>query len=631
MFQISFRKNFSILSLLILSLCFTACSRKIQRSNAEQEAVEQDPFQKDKKGQNNGGDDEVFDPNDSTTGVNGSDDSFIPLNFNTAQSIEAIQNIKRCEDVVDGQSRAELEKQQALAAAASNPTLIPVRYSISTGSVWDDTAYKAFRRTILRDDHDGKTFVSIGPKDAAGSYYYAGGGAKHYVTNHNVARDNYINGEKCFYSVVQIEELVHDQVKYFNPETQTWQVSHPWRLMHYGKNYAQNPEMENLSPRLFDEVENLDEPQIIPLYIADIRDISLNWTEFDDPILQAGFDSSSVRGNEYEVTLKEVFHLDHIFEHRQNLTEILSSDRMVGDKLVNAYEGVPQLIDNLLFGYRATVLSTKYTPLVLDLGEPNIRTSSVDWGSFFNMTNYSVHPDKDPLEPWNVSHMTAWIGGALTQTAEGDNKNWQRIADDAFLVLPTVDGNVLTSEQLFGDQMNINGYRFANGFHALRALTEKNCSAEEVEERYFGPWDGALYDNIVKVWVDADRNGRVGNNELRSLEESRVAAINTCQIVSAQASDAYGNETHLRSSFLMVELDLDIGQEHDEIKRRIETGLSAAGIEAKFRVMIDIFFQTRPLQILQNLEIEDLVDPSGGFIPEYDEGELPPLQGLSFH
>ena len=54
-------------------------------------------------------------------------------------------------------------------------------------------------------------------------------------------------------------------------------------------------------------------------------------------------------------------------------------------------------------------MSLKYTPLVLDLGRPNIKTSSVKWGSFFNMANLKLENEPKPLSPTRITHMTAWL------------------------------------------------------------------------------------------------------------------------------------------------------------------------------------------------------------------------------
>lgn len=42
------------------------------------------------------------------------------------------------------------------------------------------------------------------------------------------------------------------------------------------------------------------------------------------------------------------------------------------------------------------------------------------------------------------------------------------------------------------------------------------------KDRYFGPWDKDLYTSKVKVWIDANRNGIVDDDELKTLEAAVV-------------------------------------------------------------------------------------------------------------
>ena len=59
--------------------------------------------------------------------------------------------------------------------------------------------------------------------------------------------------------------------------------------------------------------------------------------------------------------------------------------------------------------------------------------------------------------------------------------------------------------------------------------------------------------------------------------------------------------TELRAGFLLVEDGFDMTN-YAEIQHRLATGKTTAGGNAVFRVVIDIYFQTNPLYILQNVD-----------------------------
>ena len=158
--------------------------------------------------------------------------------------------------------------------------------------------------------------------------------------------------------------------------------------------------------------------------------------------------------------MKELFHLDTVFENRHSLTRLLAADRTVGAYTISGYEGTAQLIDNIIFGYKGNLLALRFTPLVLDLGRKHIKTSSVKWGSFFNMANMS-HIDKPDQK---LTHQTAWLGGYLANKGALDgNHDWERVAEDGFLVFPQEDGSIKKSAQLFGTEVEVDEKTYANG------------------------------------------------------------------------------------------------------------------------------------------------------------------------
>jgi hypothetical protein len=208
-------------------------------------------------------------------------------------------------------------------------------------------------------------------------------------------------------------------------------------------------------------------------------------------------------------------------------------------------------------------------------------------------------PAVSGLESYDQPEQTAWLGGQLQDVVPaGSSENsfqhdFRRVADDGFLVMADSDGQVRSSKNMFGNETVVNGVSYKNGFLALQALAGKDCTSPDPMKQYFGPWDGALYSTTVQVWVDKNRNGIVDDGEVMSLQKAGVVAIDTCNIVSAQATDSFGNGTSLRSAFLYQSGE-DITSNQSEILTRINTGLTSSGASTNFRLAIDLIFQVQP-------------------------------------
>jgi hypothetical protein len=240
---------------------------------------------------------------------------------------------------------------------------------------------------------------------------------------------------------------------------------------------------------------------------------------------------------------------------------------------------------------------------VVDLGEPGITLSSLFGGTYFNM-NAQTLPGATGLAAYNFPFKTAWLGGSLLDVmgSQASNPNGYKVdvvrqADDGFLVIPNSDGSIYSTLNLFGSNMVVNGQTYANGFEALRALANKNCNSANLQDQYFGPWDGDLYFKTVQVWVDKNRSGSVDPGELMSLKDAGVVAINTCYVLNKQEEDAFGNGTSMRSAFLYQSGE-DITGNQAEILNRLNTGYTSSGLPAEFRLIVDVLFQADPTQTL---------------------------------
>lgn len=568
---------------------------------------------------------EEFNPYKYMTDINQGDDSMTPnIAADDRLNGKAVSNCERQRP--DGSDRYEEERRLALAAAKADPTLIPVRYSVSAGSAEDAIALWSHERSILRKNSNGVTpfYVGAAKKEAADdacrwSTNCTKNATKtnhfHYLADHQQARQDFIAGERCFFSTVRAIASVDQSgnmtvfgAQAAAPADILAVQNHSLRNLYYGESYDNT--LDSGSPRLFKKLGD-GTPNIVSIYVADLREKLVDQAGKSVTLLTPEFIKLSkglTRGDEVTLTFKEIFSLRTIWTERDFVTQILSSQRSSKSGAIAAYEGVPQLIQWLVHsGAEGTVMSTKYTPLVLDLGVKNVRTSSLEAGSFFNMANLQAP----------VTHMTAWLGGNLIVRDSKNNVNkahFSREIDDGFLVIPNADGSITSSANLFGSQMKVTvkgeEKTFANGFDTLAALAQKDCLSEDPKKHYLGPWDGELYSKKIKVWVDQNRNAVADTGEILTLQEAKVAAINACHVVYANEMDQFGNSTELRSPFLMLQADeSEVAEE--ELLTRLATGKDKDGQNVEFRLMVDIFFKAKPDVILENIDLRGL-SPTGG-------------------
>jgi hypothetical protein len=639
------------ITLLCLPLIYNQCSPAVftKVSKEEAQVLDASPFV------NPGGQSSSrpFNPNGSSIddGLANPGDSFLPTENLRIDQESAIDSwVKNC-----GPEKYDKEKAEAIALAKENRNLIPVQYSISFGTAMDASAWFAHRRAILHSDDDGITPVVVAPSDSLDSADYEGSRAFHYLADHKTARKQFIKGERCYFSVIDVTDpkdnnpdLSKRMARSLNQPVKTdfhgecsepdsacnnKPYNHSLQLMYYGDAYS-TEEQKLMSPRLFKKLGPLardENPQIIPLYVADFREPLFNIPKNQGPVIRPGFVSSATRRHEYAHCLRDILDMPLIYKHRWEVTWDLSKPtrnckecspcHAVKNQGLECYskfdrlpgmEGVPQLLHNIfLASMDGVILPLQYTPIILDLGPRGIVTSSLEWGTFFNLNKQTVEiqrskgvagtfDPKDLLEPLKVAgpHLTAWLGGRLKNHQDvisygtEFNSNWVRKAEDGFLVTLNENGKITSGQNLFGDHTTIDGERFGNGFLALRKFAKKKCESNNIEDRYVGPWDGELYSKTLKIWVDENRNGEAEKEEIRSLAESRVAAINTCYIEHSQAHDAYGNKTALRAAFLYMAAGEALTDK--EIISRIELGKKSDGKPAEFRAAIDVFFKAMP-------------------------------------
>ena len=543
-------------------------------------------------------------------------------------SANMVQNCSLPVTMPDGStlSRYDFELEQALRAAEGDPEqkTIPVEYALSFGQIEDGLAYWAHRRAILSGSNDGSTsYIPVGDKN--GTSYR--GTNVYYKADHVEAKNDYVYGRKCFFNTVKIQGDAVKKSGYYDFITGPYSsgtysggsLTHGIHYMYYGycastTNCANatsiygpgkygNDKYPNRLFGLWPHLEN-GRPQIVKLYVADLRDGHFGFSTPGNPIVrvQEGLE----RGTEQQMNVKEQLDLRTIFRNRDEIVKNLSGTYLAPNGIPFAgHVGIPQLLTNLQSaGATGTLLASQYTPIVLDLGKVGIQFSGLFGGTYFNMAA-QAKPGVSGQAAYDFPHKTSWMGGDLVDVLNGaanpDNftVDVRRQTEDGFLVIPDDDGQVRSSRNLFGDNMVVNGQTYPNGFEALKALANKKCdSSSTVKDRYFGPWDGDLYNSKIKVWVDKNRNGVADAGELLSLKDAGVVAINSCFVLNIQETDSFGNGTAMRSTFLFQGAGEDITGNEIEILSRINTGYKSDGSLAEFRLAIDVLFSTDVTQTL---------------------------------
>lgn len=159
-----------------------------------------------------------------------------------------------------------------------------------------------------------------------------------------------------------------------------------------------------------------------------------------------------------------------------------------------------------------TSAQTLGSPIILDLDGDGVETISIENG---------VNFDHDGN---GFAEQTGWVG-----------------PDDGFLVLDrNGDGRISDGSELFGNQSRLGGGGLAsNGFEALGALDENADGKIDINDSVW---------QELRVWQDADGDGKSTSDELIDLDALHITAIHTGYSESSLV-DAEGNHHKQIGSF----------------------------------------------------------------------------------
>ena len=156
-------------------------------------------------------------------------------------------------------------------------------------------------------------------------------------------------------------------------------------------------------------------------------------------------------------------------------------------------------------------LAAASTPLILDLGNDGIHTTSIDRGVTFDLLNTGTRVP------------TGWVG-----------------ANDGLLVRDlNANGSIDSGAELFGSSTVLpDGSIASDGFQALSALDSDGNGVIDGFDRAFGE---------LLVWQDSDQDGVSQEGELFSLDELSIKSISLGFTPVSQ--DDAGNWIGLESSY----------------------------------------------------------------------------------
>lgn len=167
--------------------------------------------------------------------------------------------------------------------------------------------------------------------------------------------------------------------------------------------------------------------------------------------------------------------------------------------------------------YQDATTAPKVDPLMLDLNGDGLATTNLDQSD--------VYFD---LDSNGFAERTAWID-----------------ANDGLLVLDRDgDGKITNGQELFGDQTLLsNGTRATSGFEALREFDDNKDGKIDASDIVYLK---------LKVWQDLNRDGVSQAEEMKSLADVGIKAINLNSTTTG-AADAMGNIQRRLGSFVKTD------------------------------------------------------------------------------
>ena len=198
-----------------------------------------------------------------------------------------------------------------------------------------------------------------------------------------------------------------------------------------------------------------------------------------------------------------------------------TAGNLLADGIWNSYSFLRSVFSGDLKGifdlFSSATVAARVDPLILDLNGDGLATTNLDQSD--------VYFD---LDSNGFAERTAWID-----------------ANDGLLVLDRDgDGKITNGQELFGDQTLLsNGTRATSGFEALREFDDNKDGKIDASDIVYLK---------LKVWQDLNRDGVSQAEEMKSLADVGIKAINLSSTFTG-AADAMGNIQRRLGSFVKTD------------------------------------------------------------------------------
>ena len=320
------------------------------------------------------------------------------------------------------------------------------------------------------------------------------------------------NLEQVLINQLLSDEFINEVYELQQAETQDESLMLSLRETSEEQNLQTMVEMKQTISKLFYEGSYLC--NIMQYIIDSWRDINFSHSQFNQ-INDRASNNEEINTDDLEkaLTIRDVFSdmIEYKFPPRVQaavgeaffLQSILET---IQDHFNKFYEIAEKFYDDMMKLARGmndsfSTAHKQASPLALDLDGDGVETTTVETGVYFD------HDDN------GFAEKSGWVG-----------------KDDGLLVRD-INNNGLIDDgtELFGNNSVLsNGQKATNGFEALKDLDSNN-------DNVFDSSDTAW--NQVKVWKDANQNGKVDEEELLTLEQAmgdvrRLFACNVWESVA---------------------------------------------------------------------------------------------------
>lgn len=244
--------------------------------------------------------------------------------FYTQAVLVPRSEIKLCDEKSYKKEKLEVqrivrERIEAIKAGENLPLLLPVEFIFTTGDRHDADSYLSYLRSIMRANDDGETIIQTSDDRLS------------YLTDHSIARKQFLSGSRKYFSVVEVKSLNTDEAAITYSSFKKLNKFSALDPLNIFRAHAES----GLKGVRYDYVSHFEltgEIGIAQIILADIR----------NPI------APHIKGVPFMKLVKQ----------RNEMMATFSRDRMVNGFSYSPYEGMPRMIERFKCESTSTILTS---------------------------------------------------------------------------------------------------------------------------------------------------------------------------------------------------------------------------------------------------------------------------------